>query len=549
MNIPSPFTAVDVEFDKTTEMALLLDSVAGHLTITYGPTFPGQGNATTGYTSTGLANDTTSYTATITIDATGTPHVVSYAANGSTIQTFAALIASLQTAVGVNATVSMVGGDIIITSATTGVNSSVTYTDTGAHPLFGSIAGSNWKLVNSSSVRGGVDYAVWNSLDSGTKSNVSTVIDSFLAATTANTNQPWTNGSDAITFPTGSPTGTTSTGLTYTTVYDLNVAVDGGSPVNLLINLNIPETQVSPVSFNQLFTAIGNALVAQNVAASVVPVYSSPLTLRIASNSVGTTSTLVITAGTSNDLLTALAAFGPVNAPATTAGTLTAAFAATPAVTGATVPGIGAAGTNYDIKLAIHGGAATVYTISVASTDSMTVIAGKINTAITALASCAVSGNAFLFTDTGTPGLSSKVVVTHPAGGANADLFDTIATALTATLTFTEVDGTDAAGVNGATNVSFPVTKTLPVGNERISAVSTVFSSWNDVLQLWPSPTGFGPLFTTGTSAIVRKLNKPAAKGNCVRTAVYYNGTNWVYFDNDTAIGGTGTTVSPPEVR
>lgn len=74
------------------------------------------------------------YTATIVVD--GTSHAVSV--NGSTITTFADLVTAIQNSLGSVATVSLVGGNIQVTSATIGGASTVLITDTN---LFSSSTG------------------------------------------------------------------------------------------------------------------------------------------------------------------------------------------------------------------------------------------------------------------------------------------------------------------------------------------------------------------------------------------------------------------------
>lgn len=525
MSIPSPFALVDTDFNRTTEYALKLNSTAGYATLTYGPNFPGPDT-----TPTGLANDATAYTATVTVN--GTPHAVSV--TGSAAQTFAALITEINTDISTWATAALVGNSIVITvtNPTAGPTSTITVADSGTNHLFASVKGQWFGLVNNSSIKGADEYVLWDKLDGVTQDNVSQTVNSFLSTATANTNVAWTSGSDKISFPTGAPVAGTDTGLTQSTVYQLNVNVDGAGGVEVLINLPILETQ-SFTSFNRLIDAINVGMKAQAVPAVATLDTRTTLALVITSNSVGTSSSVVITDGASNGLLTALAAFGPVNAPATTAGTLTASFAATPTVTPTTSPGIGGVGTNYDFKIAVDGGAATVYTVSLVTADTMTTIASKMDTAATAVVTVAASGNSFVITSK-TTGLTSKVVVTHPAGGANADLFDSIATALTAVVSFAENDGTDAAGVNGTTDVTFPVTKN-----------SIAWANWGQVLKSWPSLTGslYGPLFTGGNKAHLRKEGKPSAKGDAVLTYVYWDGSAWKYFTNDVTIGAT---VNPP---
>lgn len=89
-------------------------ATAGQQTVNVGGTI-------TGPTSTGLTNTATVYTATVTVN--GTP--IAVAVTGSTAQTYTALLAQLNADLGVSATASLVGGNIRITSSTTGVSSTV----------------------------------------------------------------------------------------------------------------------------------------------------------------------------------------------------------------------------------------------------------------------------------------------------------------------------------------------------------------------------------------------------------------------------------------
>jgi len=630
MNIPAPFSLVDLEFDKTTEMALLLDAQAGYATITYGPNFPGSSAVT------GLANDTTPYTATISIDALGTPHSISYSAQGSTIQTFATLVSSLQTAVVPFATVALVNNTIVITSATTGPTSSVVVTDTGGFPLFGSVHNSVYALVSNVSVKGTNEYLQWGRLDTGTQSNVQSSITSFLAATTANTNVTWTSGTDILAFypiaPATTVTNDSDTGLTVGTLYDINVNIDGAGAINVPVKLPLLEGNNSYVSFQHLTDAInaafgantilgtitagsgyvngtynnvpltggkgfgatanitvsGNAVTAVTivnpgagykvgdslsalttnigggtagtgfavaVAATSIPAVATFTSGAVAyvmvtsnNGNVGTTSSVALTAGTNNNVIAGITAgYGVANGPL--GGYEAVSFSRAVTVTPTTSPGIGGAGTNYDFTVAIDGAAAATHTVSLITADTMTTIAGKMQATLTG-ATVAAVGTALVITSSST-GTGSTIVITHPTTGSNADLFTSIGTGLVATVaygaSFAGVGG--GAGVNGTTNVTFPVTKTVAAGNESSQVnVATVFTNWYDVLQKWPSPTGFGALFTTATNANIRKTNKPFSKGGAIRTAVYYNGTDWLYYDTDVAVGGTGTTVSPPEV-
>ncbi len=82
---------------------------------------------------TGLANDTTAYTATIAVDGIIKPISVV----GSAAQTFTTLLSEINTDLGASAIAAISGGNIRVTSATTGATSIVSIVDTGTHPLFG----------------------------------------------------------------------------------------------------------------------------------------------------------------------------------------------------------------------------------------------------------------------------------------------------------------------------------------------------------------------------------------------------------------------------
>jgi hypothetical protein len=79
------------------------------------------GGAKAGASATGLANDATAYTATITIDGVAK----SVSVTGSTAQTYTNLISEINTDLGAAGSVSLVGGNLKVVSATTGASSSV----------------------------------------------------------------------------------------------------------------------------------------------------------------------------------------------------------------------------------------------------------------------------------------------------------------------------------------------------------------------------------------------------------------------------------------
>ncbi len=490
MNIPSPFTAIDTDFNRSVEFALKLKSVAGTATLIYGPNFPGDGVAT------GLANDATEYTATIKVD--GVDKTISIV--GSAAQTFADLIDELNTDLGGDATATLLGNSIIITSATTGASSLVAITDVD---LFSSIKGSTFALADIQYDKGADEYVLWDKLDGGTQSNIEYVIDSFLSTSTANTNTSWSSGSDAIVFPTDSPTGSTQTGLDLDTVYQLNLTVDGGTPVELLIGLDLYGTQ-KPLTFNHLLQAINQALVAQAVPAVASYDATELLSLRITSNSVGASSSVVIADGAANGLLAALVAFGPTEVVATAGyqivnvggnkvvgaatglaadasatsgyqivnvggdkvdGTATGLADDVPATSGyqyitsdAAVAASDAAITTngtYYFKVDIDGAGVTEYSVTTAASTSFTELAALMDAEVTAGATVTFddANDRFVVTSKST-GASSTIAVT--AGSTGTDVFAQVITdsAPTAMTIGTAVDGEDAVVTTYTASVS-----------------------------------------------------------------------------------------------
>lgn len=73
-------------------------------------------------------------------------------------------------------------------------------------------------------------------------------------------------------------------------------------------------------------------------------------------------------------------------------------------------------------------------------------------------------------------------------------------------------------------------------------------TNWDSALRAVKT-SGFSLLDRVGNAFITKdtSTSKPAAKGRAVETAVYHDGTDWKYFSNETAVGGTGTTTAPPE--
>ena len=83
------------------------------------------GGLALGASATGLANDATAYTMTVTVDGVAIPVSVV----GSAAQTFTTLVAEINTDLGASATAAIVAGNIVITSASYGTLSTVTTVD------------------------------------------------------------------------------------------------------------------------------------------------------------------------------------------------------------------------------------------------------------------------------------------------------------------------------------------------------------------------------------------------------------------------------------
>lgn len=93
------------------------------------------GGTHVGGDATGLANNATVYTAIVVVDGSS----ISVVVIGSTAQTYTTLLNGINTALGASATASLSGGNIKITSATTGSSSSVNALDSGENHLFSSL--------------------------------------------------------------------------------------------------------------------------------------------------------------------------------------------------------------------------------------------------------------------------------------------------------------------------------------------------------------------------------------------------------------------------
>lgn len=213
MNIRGALTYVDVMFNNNSEPALLLESTAGFATLTFGPLPTGSA------TGTGLANDATVYTASIDVDAPG--GAVAVAVTGSAAQTFATLIAELNTDLGGAATAALVGYDIVITSASTGNASTVVVTDTD---LFSSVKGKSFKMQANVTTRGHDKYLRWEALDTLEQTELNAVL-AVVNPTATN----WTFATSGVRIDDGVNPVEVSTALTGLAAgtYSLAVTVDG----------------------------------------------------------------------------------------------------------------------------------------------------------------------------------------------------------------------------------------------------------------------------------------------------------------------------------
>lgn len=110
------FSVPKVEADAS---GLAVASTSGYQTVIITPAFA------SGTDATGLANDTTVYTATIAVDGTSTPISV----EGSAAQTVADLVNAINADLGVGAQIALVDGNLVVTSKSTGIASTVAITD------------------------------------------------------------------------------------------------------------------------------------------------------------------------------------------------------------------------------------------------------------------------------------------------------------------------------------------------------------------------------------------------------------------------------------
>lgn len=120
---PSAVTTIAVLYsDGSGSATASVPATAGRQTINF------NGTISSGAVATTLANNATAYTATITVDGV----VRNLSITGSTAQTYATLVTAMNTSLtGSVAVVSISSGNLVVTSATTGITSTVLVASTG----------------------------------------------------------------------------------------------------------------------------------------------------------------------------------------------------------------------------------------------------------------------------------------------------------------------------------------------------------------------------------------------------------------------------------
>jgi hypothetical protein len=162
---------------------------------------------------------------------------------------------------------------------------------------------------------------------------------------------------------------------------------------------------------------------------------------------------------------------------AATAGKATLSFTATPTITPTTAVGILAG--SYDISVNIDGAGATVHTIVATGTDTMTSLAALITS--TLIGATAVASTNKIIITSSTPGASSSIVITVPAGGINPDLFASIDTSLTSLHTNVSIGGTASvpATTYTATITVDGVAKAISIIGSAAQTFTTLVSEIN----------------------------------------------------------------------
>lgn len=115
------------------------------------------GGAKVGASASGLANDATVYTASIDVD--GVTKAI--AVTGSTAQTYTTLMAQINTDLGASAVAAIVNGNLRVTSATTGDDSTVAITDTDLFDTLTDFVAINAAVAGETSFTGETSTVNW----------------------------------------------------------------------------------------------------------------------------------------------------------------------------------------------------------------------------------------------------------------------------------------------------------------------------------------------------------------------------------------------------
>lgn len=495
MNIPGSFQpVVNLMYNNVDEMVLPLESVAGYTVLNFGPL------PAAGATPTGLANDATLYYVKHQIDA-GAVTEVSFA--GSTAQTFTALVAALA-GVLAGTTVVLNGGEIVVTSATTGTASKVVLTagTTGADLLTSVRSGAEVYLRSNEHQKGHTKYLRWDMLDGIEQAELGVIMNVLDPSDTE-----WVHASDSITIVKDTPAPISmfeAIGIVDGT-YTLDVTVDS---VAKTVSFGVD----GGATIDNAYESFALAMRAAFPAATVAEVQTDANTLSwvVTTATPGTAGNVTVAAGTGNDFLaavtatslTAAVAAGVVGvdgvAGTTGDGTPIAATAGKAyvtsdvAVAAADVAILAASTGTFYFKVAVDGGAAVEYSIATPAADqSYTAVAALLDAAAGLNAAGVTvsfddANDRFVFTRT-TTGATTSVAVT--VGTTGTDVFAQIVT-----------DGTPTA-----------FTVSAVAGTDAIADANF----WS-LLTTTKAPNGFPVLSSVGPMAIFEREDKPQDRKSVV---------------------------------
>lgn len=290
--IPGNFTYVDVTHSNNGEPVLLLEAVPAVVRLSFGPLPNG------GATPTGLKNDATLYYFKHQLDTAATATEVSFA--GSTAQTFTALVAAIDTAIGAGAVVTTLeGGDIVITSATTGEDSKLVISagTTGADLLSSVRYGQSVYLKANIAAKGHTSYLRWEKLDDYDQREMYRIM-SVVAPNATD----WSYATAGVLLDDANANVETTTALTglLAATYDLNVTIDG-------VTKNVAFALGADPTVAGAFAAFEAAMAVAFPDATVAMVDGTgDVSFTVASPTPGVEGEAVVAAGTSKDFVAAV---------------------------------------------------------------------------------------------------------------------------------------------------------------------------------------------------------------------------------------------------